>query len=465
MYFLIFIFLSLFLFSAFFWTLRKSVFLGKWEYIIFFLLLYFPVYTLYLSVSYASTESILLVKTLQFLKDGLVILAVILFILFNKNIYAYPFRLNIVDMLFIAFLTLATFFLLAPIGEAGFLSKLLYFKGMLIPAMIYFMGRNTAFSEKELHVFFKIIFAVTIGALIVNLFEAAFEIHLQSYTGYALYNLAVNDIEPTGNFGLTWTFETQAVTKRLASFFSDPLELASSVLLGFSSGLIWFLTTKRKDWPIYSFVMLCAMGSLFFAASRASFLAFFAMIFFIALVFKLYRLILSGVGLFLLFVIYVVFFASQDFYYFVVDTITFENTSSLGHLVEWLLALDSMIANPLGIGLAMSGNVGSVEDELRVGGENQFLIFGVQLGWIGMLIYILIIFYSIKTSLKVFQQTENVMTARIAFVAAAVKFGLLLPLFTANAEVYLYISWISWWMVGYSVNAYQKLSYPKPILA
>jgi hypothetical protein len=56
--------------------------------------------------------------------------------------------------------------------------------------------------------------------------------------------------------------------------------------------------------------------------------------------------------------------------------------------VEWLLALDSMIANPLGIGLAMSGNAGSVTDELRVGGENQFLIYGVQLGWIGMLLYI-----------------------------------------------------------------------------
>ena len=44
------------------------------------------------------------------------------------------------------------------------------------------------------------------------------------------------------------------------------------------------------------------------------------------------------------------------------------------------------------------------------------------------------------------------MTARVAFTAHTVKVGLLLPLFTANAELYIYVSWVSWWMVGYSMN-------------
>jgi hypothetical protein len=60
-------------------------------------------------------------------------------------------------------------------------------------------------------------------------------------------------------------------------------------------------------------------------------------------------------------------------------------------------------------------------------------------------------------SLRVFYQTENRMTARLAFVAASVKVGLLLPLFTANAEMYSYVAWISWWMIGYSVNSYSRI--------
>lgn len=114
--------------------------------------------------------------------------------------------------------------------------------------------------------------------------------------------------------------------------------------------------------------MAFSLGSLVFSASRAAFGAFFIMIFFVALVFKLYKLIGAGFLVLVGFGIYVFAFASEDFYFFVIDTLTFENTSSIGHVVEWLLALDSMVANPLGIGLAMSGNFGSVDEELRVGG-------------------------------------------------------------------------------------------------
>ena len=140
------------------------------------------------------------------------------------------------------------------------------------------------------------------------------------------------------------------------------------------------------------------------------------------------------------------------------DTLTFENSSSIGHVVEWLLALDSMMANPLGIGLAMSGNSGSVTDELRVGGENQFLIYGVQLGWFGMILYLLTIASGVILSLRVFYRTDHIGTARLAFVGAVTKVGLLLPLFTANAEMYTYVAWLTWWMIGYSVNEYSRLS-------
>ncbi len=158
----------------------------------------------------------------------------------------------------------------------------------------------------------------------------------------------------------------------------------------------------------------------------------------------------------LAFVIYVIFIASDDFYYFVVDTLTFENASSIGHVVEWLVALEAMIANPMGSGLAMSGNVGSVTDDVRIGGENQFLIYGVQMGFLGMIAYILLLGLSIHYAIKTFRSTENLMTARVAFTAAAVKTGLLLPLFTANAEMYAYVSWVSWWMVGYTMKEFKQ---------
>ncbi|MDP2039891.1 MAG: O-antigen ligase domain-containing protein [Algoriphagus sp.] len=441
--------------AGFLWVVQEMIFRGRWSYFIFFLAAFLPFYITSLSIVYLATQSAEVVGMFQILKEVIVLVAILVFLFYQKGIFDYPFRLQSTDWMMLAFLSLGFLYLLLPLGEASFINKALYYKSMLIPGLVYFLGRNTRFSKLEIGWIFKIIFAVAIGAFLVNCMESfLLGAHLQQLTGYALYNQAINDIDPSGNFGLTWTFETQAVTKRLASFFSDPLELASSVLMGFAAGLIWFLTSKKEyNWP-YLLVMACSLGSLVFSASRAAFGAFFIMIFFVALVFKLYKLIGAGFLVLVCFGVYVIGFASDDFYFFVLDTITFENSSSLGHVVEWLLALDSMVANPLGIGLAMSGNAGSVTDELRVGGENQFLIYGVQLGWLGMMLYILTMATGVVLSLRVFYQTENTMTARLAFVGAVTKVGLLLPLFTANAEMYTYVAWLSWWMIGYNVKEY-----------
>lgn len=444
--------------AGFLWVLQEMIFKGKWSYFIFFLAAFLPFYITSLSVIFLATRSPEVVGIFQVLKEVVVFFAILVFIFYQKNIFNYPFRIQSTDWLMLALLSLAFLYLLLPLGEASFINKALYFKSMLIPGLVYFLGRNTRFDENEIGWIFKLIFAVAIGAFLVNCFENyVLGAHLQQFSGYSLYNQVINNIDPTGNFGLTWTFETQAVTKRLAGFFSDPLELASSVLMGFAAGLIWFLTSKKQySWP-YLLVMGCSLGSLVFSASRAAFGAFFIMIFFVALVFRLYKLIGVGFLALLGFGIYVIAFASDDFYFFVIDTLTFENTSSIGHVVEWVLALDSMVANPMGIGLAMSGNFGSVADELRVGGENQFLIYGVQMGWLGMLLYIFLLITGVKNSISVFRSTDNLGIARISFTGGVVKVGLLLPLFTANVEIYTYVSWISWWMIGVSINEYSFL--------
>lgn len=461
MSFAIFVCLALAVAVGFFWTLQELLAKGKWSYFIYFLVGFLPFYITCISLVYLHTRSVEVVALFQASKELVVGIAVIVALLYQKNPADYPFRLQSTDWWMGCFLLLAFLYLVFPIGEVALLNKALYFKGMLIPGLIYFLGRNSRLAELELHRLFSLIFSIAILAFVANLIEHyVLQAHLQQWTGYALYNQVINDIEPSGNFGLTWTFETQAVTKRLASFFSDPLEMASSVLMGFAAGLIWYLTSKKDYQWLYLVVMACSLGSLVFSASRAAFGAFFILLFFVALVFRLYKLIGLGFVVLLVFAGYVVWFASDDFYFFVLDTLTFENSSSVGHLLEWLVALESMVANPFGIGLAMSGNAGSVSDAVRVGGENQFLIYGVQLGWLGMLLYVLSLATGVVLSLRVFYRTNNTMTARLAFVGAVTKVGLFLPLFTANAEMYTYVAWVSWWMIGYSVHEYSGLTQP-----
>ncbi|WOK06315.1 hypothetical protein RT717_24890 [Imperialibacter roseus] len=165
-------------------------------------------------------------------------------------------------------------------------------------------------------------------------------------------------------------------------------------------------------------------------------------------------MILVGVGLLALAGLYFYFWAPKDTVDLVYDTITFQEPSTLGHAIEWFEGIDSMIASPQGIGLAMSGNARGVVEGLRVGGENQFIIFGVQLGVLGLFLYCLLLFMSVRYSFKAYRLANYKEDRVIPFTAATVKVGLFLPLFTSNAEIYLYVAFVSWWMVGYSVSAY-----------
>lgn len=454
---ILFLFVGLYVLGLTFYVINQIVFNRKWEYVIFFMCLYLPFYTSILSVVYQATGSSLAVAIFQYLKEIILLLGLSSFILYQKDIFSYAIKLNLIDKLFVAFLLLALVYVFLPLGEATFVNKLLYLKNTLLMGGFYFFGRNTVWEEGELNRLFRCIMIIAILAVCLNVFEKILGVHFQQFTGYALFNSGINDIEPSGNYGLTWTFETQTTGMRLASFFSDPLELAASCLMAFAVALIWYLTTKREEGFFYVLAMLAAVGSLVFSASRAAFAAFFVMVVFIAVVFKLYRLLALGSTAFLMFVLYVIFWASDDFYYFVYDTITFQNASSVGHVLEWIIGLESMISNPLGIGLAMSGNSASVEEDLRISGESQFLIYGVQLGFIGLILYIAILGLGIAKSLRVFRNSDNVGNARVAFVAAVTKFGLLLPLFTANAELYLYVSALSWWMLGYSMKEYNNI--------
>lgn len=454
---ILFLLVTLYVIGLTFYVFDKIAFKGLWEYAIFFMCLYLPFYTTFLSIVYQATGSPIAVAVFQYLKEVVLLLGLASFVLYKRDLFAYGFKLNLVDRLLVGFLALATIYVFLPLGDASFINKLLYLKNTLLIGGFYFLGRNTVFDKAQINALFKCIMVIAVLAVGLNILEKIIGVHFQQFTGYALFNYAINGIEPSGNYGLTWTFETQTTGMRLASFFSDPLELASSCLMAFSVGLIWYLTTKREEGGFYILVMAAAVGSLAFSSSRAAFAAFFIMVAFIAVVFRLYRLLALGTTAFILFVVYVIFFASDDFYYFVYDTLTFQNESSVGHVLEWIIGLESMISNPMGIGLATSGNSASVEEDLRISGESQFLIYGVQLGVIGLFLYIAILAFGISKSLQVFRKSPNVHNARVAFVAAVTKFGLLLPLFTANAELYLYVSLLTWWMLGYSMKEYNQV--------
>jgi len=443
--------------TVFLYTIDK-ISRGKIEYIIIYICTCLPLYTTLQAQAFKIFNSEIIVTIIKLSKDIIFIYAFMIF-LFGKNIYLFKrsFKFSLVDKLIFFFTFLVTIYALIPLGEADVFSKLIYAKNLYIILITYLIGRNIKIDEVFFNTIKKILKYLIISITIFLFFEFTLFTHFHTIIDFPNYNSIVNEIDPQGNFGLSWSFESQDSSPRYAAFFADPLELSASLLLLTSLLIYNFWNNKRN---ISYFLLFMVSVAFLFSFSRGAIVACIGIVLFGLLLNKNYKFLLLIFVLFVLSTLSLIYFGSEEIRYFIIDTLKFENTSSLGHLIEWIEGILSIFENPFGIGLAMSGNASGVDQAIKVGGENQFLIFGVQMGVLSVIIYVLILFCIIKRSCKVYYMSSN-NDKHISFIVACTKFGLLLPLLTANAELYLFVSLATWFFAGHIESRYTELKFEK----
>ena len=433
-----------------------EIYKGNSAYLLLYVICFLPFYTVFQITVFNAFENIVLINSIKYSKDFVFFSSFILFITGTKRSFINrTFNFSVLDKLIITFLALVLVYLIIPLGEANLISKIIYAKNIFLIGILYFFGRNTDFNLKNWNIVIKLLLFLTLLSFIIVLLETVTGTHLHSFLGYSNYNLVVNDIDPQGNYGLNWSFESQGAKPRYASFFADPLEFSASLLLFFSLALWLFTHSKHKQNKLLFFsLILVIIFSFLFAFSRASMFSGILVLVFGLYLSRNYKIIFSMFFIALLEFVYVYNFSDEELRFFIQDTLTFQNTSSLGHLVEWIEGIISIYENPFGVGLAMSGNASGVDQSIKIGGENQFLIYGVQMGIISLVLYLLILIKAIYNSARLYLKSVDYNHKSIGFITSLTKFGLLIPLFTANAELYLFVALFSWYLVGQSERLY-----------
>ena len=412
-----------------------------------FLIFGLPVYTTTLSVCfmYGFDDYI---PVLQSCKELLILSAL------GYLIYYYREKLilHLIDKLVIAFFIYTLLYVFLPIGQYSFLDKLFALKSLSFFVFVYFTGR--LFNPRKIYVskYFHYICLVTIAAAILLVYEVVTFQHFQTLTGYADFNYYIFNQEPTGNYGLSWTFEIDNGLKRFASFFSNPLEHSASTLLTVSilAGL-YTTNSNRIKMDRFGWIVLgCTIFAILFSLSRASFVSYFLMIYVYAFITKKKYILWFIHTCFIIGIIYFLFFIDRDLKEFIINTLNFTNPSSLGHLLEWLDGIQSMIKSPLGIGLGESGKV-SLALGQNIGGENQFIIIGVQAGIIALVLYLSIYILLIKNTYQRFGKLKG-KEKKVCLALLLMKISFIVPMMTSNFESYIYISYISWFLSGLFVH-------------
>ena len=365
--------------------------------------------------------------------------------------------LHLIDKLIIAFFGYTLLYVLFPVGPFSLFPKLLALKSLSFFCLLYAIGRLCKTDLVYINKLFSFIVIVIVAAAAVVLAERISYQHIHNFTGFADYNFYYFNAEASGHYGLLWTFETESGAKRFGSIFSNPLDLAASTVL--CLGILFGLITHKKKAVTISpnnfelIGLFATVICIFLASSRASFFSYFMIIYFYGWVLK-NKKIINLFHVFALLVLYYVFFILKgDLYNFIMNTITFQNESSFGHVLEWIDGINAMISHPLGLGLGQSGRVTMVNSE-NTGGENQFIIIGVQAGVIAMGLYIWVYFQIIKTGLGELKQSVG-KEWKVILSIVLIKIGLFIPMFTAYIDSYIYVSYISWFLSGYMVNMIQ----------
>lgn len=406
-----------------------------------------PIYTTSLSLTYLYGWGFL-IPLMQSFKE-ISVLAGLIYVLYH---WKRKIQLHLVDKLVLLFFAYTLLYVFLPIGQYGFFQKLIAFKSLSFFSLVYGLGRFFDLRKIFVYRFFLYIFFVSVAASLLLLTEVYYYTHFQTMTGYADYNYYLFDQAASGNYGLSWTFEIENGAKRFASFFSNPLEYSATSVM--TMCLLSALYTKDdykiKIDNIGIIIFTSTLIAIFFSLSRASFASYFLIIYTYALLtgkkkitrFVYYTLFAAAA--------YVLFLASKDFQEFIINTITFNNGSSIGHIIEWLAGIESMIAHPLGIGLGESGRIAAFLGD-NTGGENQFIIIGVQAGVIAFAIYIVIYVWLIKTAFQWFYKLKG-KEKKICLAILLMKVGFIIPAMTANFESYIYISYVSWFLTGLLIN-------------
>ena len=190
------------------------------------------------------------------------------------------------------------------------------------------------------------------------------------------------------------------------------------------------------------------------ALSRAAFISYFLVIYIYGWIIGNKKIVHFFHIIVAIIVLYVIYILEGDLYDFILNTITFQNESSLGHVLEWLDGLNAMATQPWGLGLGESGRV-SMTNQNNIGGENQFIIIGVQAGVLAMALYIYIYFKLIKTGLQQLKITAG-KEWKIMLAIVLIKIGMFVPMFTAYVDSYMYLSYFSWFLSGYMINHIQN---------
>jgi len=446
-------FIFLLIYIASFIIALRDIYKGNTAGIFNFLIFGLAMYTTAMSVAFTLGLKDY-IPLMQSFKELIVFCVLLLNI---ANLKKIP-RLHLIDYFILSFLGYLMLYAILPFGVQTFGNRLVSLKSLSFYIIVYFAGRFFDVRTIYINKYFSYIVILTIAAAGVCMIEVITKTPLQFSSGYFEYAYYFFNLEATGPYGLQVTFTSDSGYFRFGSFFTNPLEHAAATIIALA--VILALYTRDDNKFKFNNISFLALGaslfSILFALSRAPLVGYCLVIYTYAIVAKKKYLVNGIQTIFALGAMYVAYLFLQfennhtGLIAVLLNTIDFSDPSSVGHLLAWVEGAVSISKSPLGLGLGSSGRVGASLNK-NIGGENQYIIIGVQAGIIALILYLAIYIMFIRLSYKWLPLLKD-KERKICMAVFLIKVGLIISSFSSEIESSSYVSYMSWFLSGLLIS-------------
>lgn len=393
----------------------------------------------------------------QIWKEVLLLMLLVLPLLHTRGVIRY--RIRTLDYLMLAFIGLHTIYVLLP-SEYNSLSNIIYgIRNNCIFVIAYFVGRIVRIESSQAWFLTKILIGISVIGSIIAIAEIFLLppniLEILGFTRYAQEFIGIN-----------LPIETR--------FNNLPVQFYSEFNIGGQWIMLRRAGTIYLNPVIFSFVQLIAipiMVSLWLSRYRANAKLFLIIVAIVGIVLGITRsallgLVIAGIALALptfmrlrisqsfLKISFIAFTAILVISLFfrldqlLLNTIQLQDSSSIGHYRAFFENIALTINQPWGYGIGVIGTAAHRSGiGVTGGGESWYFQMVLQLGILGGLLSVLIIWYSLRELWKAYQQLEGPLQAvTLGLFASSVGFAVASNFL--HTWDYLQVAIPHWMLVG-----------------
>lgn len=366
------------------------------------------------------------------------------------------------DIFLLAYFAYAVVYFLFAVAESRPLTVTLYgLRDLTLPVLIYIVGRSVPLSEKRARTIFHWMLWLALLTSVVGIVESQLlptKIHID--LGIPRYYQELLGIDFGAYYsGLPenyWRATSSTLLRRAASIYGSSQSFALSFLLLLPFSLYAMFTRRLGRQGFATLVFLFSFAGLLLTITRFTIVIGMGLIALAGLLTSRLARRLAGVGLVLLALLFAAaMVGSSQVRGLVITTLTFQDHSTSSRLNIWSDTVEVVGRRPEGYGISAVGQTANrFAGEIRavVGIEGQISKIGVELGLLGLLLYLALLLSLIFFLLAAHYRLREPHLRGLCFVMALTFVGLLLNAVTTEWHNSIALVYPAWWLAGSCVT-------------